>query len=271
MVYLLGVISAVYLSIMLLMYFFQDHLIFHPTKNIHSTPADLGVTYEEVELETADGVQLHGWFIPAEGDDRTIILFHGNAGNIANRIYLINSLRELGINIFIFDYRGYGKSEGSPDEDGLYSDGRAAWQYITEVRSIDPQKVILFGRSLGSAVATRLAEEYEAGALILDAPFTSGKNLGADLYPWLPVRMLMKYDFDNTQRIKELSIPLLIAHSRTDRVVPYHHGEELFEAAGEPKEFVELEGHHGSGFEGSGHYLESLQNFIDQYVPSNGE
>ncbi len=268
MVALLIGLGAVYLSIMLVMFIFQKHLVFHPSKNIHSTPGDLGLTYEDVEIETEDGVKLHGWFIPVDGEERTIILFHGNAGNISNRIYLLNSLQELKANILIIDYRGYGQSEGSPDEEGLYADGRAAWNYVTENRQVDSKKIILFGRSLGSAIAIKLATERTAGALILDAPFTSGANLGADIYPWLPVRMLMKYEFSNDERIRNLNIPVLIAHSRTDRVIPYSHGEKLFEMANEPKQFVELEGRHGAGFEGRGHYLESIQRFINQHVPA---
>lgn len=264
-------VGAIYLGIMLLMFLFQKHLVFHPSKNIHSTPGEFGQQYEDIIIETEDGIQLHGWFLPAENDDRTIILFHGNAGNIADRVYLLNSLNELGLNILIFDYRGYGQSDGSPDEDGLYADGRAVWNYLTEKKDIDPTKIILFGRSLGSAVAIKLATERSAGALLLDAPFTSGADVGADVYPWLPVHLLMKYEFANAERIRSISIPVLIAHSRTDRVIPYHHGEKLFELANEPKQFVELEGRHGAGFDERRHYFESIQRFINQHVPAKKE
>lgn len=267
---LLG-LGAVYLVIMLLMFVFQKHLVFHPSQNIHSTPGDLGQAYENVEIETEDGIQIHGWFMPAENDERTIILFHGNAGNIADRVYFLNDLKELGLNIFIFDYRGFGRSEGSPDEEGLYADGRAAWDYLIEKKGMDPEKIILFGRSLGSAVATKLAVEKKAGALLLDAPFISGPDLGADIYPWLPVRMLMKYEFSNAKRIQNIAIPVLIAHSPADRVIPYSHGRKLFEIANEPKKFVELDGHHGAGFDERGYYFESIQHFIDQYVPPKAE
>lgn len=261
-------IGAVYLVVMLFMFVFQKHLVFHPSQNIHSTPADLRLSFEDVEMETEDGIQLHGWFMPAENDERTIILFHGNAGNISDRIYLLSDLKELGLNIFIFDYRGFGRSEGSPDEEGLYADGRAAWKYLIDKKGIDPGKIILFGRSLGSTVATKLAVEKAAGVLLLDAPFTSGPDLSADIYPWLPVRMLMKYEFSNAERIKNIAIPVLIAHSRTDRVIPFSHGEKLFEMANEPKQFVELEGRHGAGFDGRDHYLKRIQRFIYSHVPA---
>lgn len=261
-------LGAVYLGIMLLMFVFQKHLVFHPSKNINSTPAHLGLSFENVEMKTEDGVRLHGWFMPAENDERAIILFHGNAGNISDRVYFLNSLKDLGLNIFIFDYRGFGQSEGSPDEEGLYADGRAAWNYVTEERGIEPSEIILFGRSLGSVVATKLATENTAGALLLDAPFVSGADLGADIYPWLPVRMLMKYEFANDERIRSINIPVLIAHSRTDRVIPYSHGKKLFEMANEPKQFVELDGRHGAGFDERGHYLGSIQQFINRHIPA---
>lgn len=266
--WLILVLVGTYLGIMLLIYAFQRQMVFHPTKSIYTTPGDLGINYEDVELETEDGLRLHGWFLPDNGVDRTILLFHGNAGNNADRVYFLDNLKKLNTNILIIDYRGYGRSEGTPDEQGIYADGRAAWTYLTEEREIDPSKIILFGRSLGGAVATKLATEYEPGALVLEATFTSGADLGADIYPWLPVRMMIKYDFSNAERIRNISVPVLIAHSRDDRVVPYHHSEKLFEIANEPKVFVEMQGPHGAGFDdGRGHYLEKLKTFLDEYVP----
>lgn len=266
--WLIGGLGAAYIGIMLFMYLFQHHLVFHPSKNLHMDPGDLGIAYEEVAIVTKDSVTLHGWFIPAEDRERVIILFHGNAGNIADRVFFVSSLRRLGIPILIFDYRGFGRSEGTPGEAELYSDGRAAWRYLTEEKGFSPEKIILFGRSLGSAVATKLAVEKSAGAVILDAPFTSGVDLGSDIYPWLPVRLLMKYKFNNAGRIAKIDVPVLIAHSRSDRVVPYHHGKRLFDLASEPKLFVDLDGHHGAGFDEQGDYLNRLRDFIGRHVPA---
>jgi fermentation-respiration switch protein FrsA (DUF1100 family) len=265
---MLGLLLAGYLLILLLMYLFQAKIIYHPSQEIWSEPSAIGLQFEDVNFETSDGKELHGWFIPIEGDsiNPTVLYCHGNAGNISGRMETIQLLHSLGLNVFIFDYRGYGQSEGSPSERGTYRDAEAAWEYLRTVRDIDSQNVIIMGRSLGGSIAAWLGAQKYPGALIVESTFTSAANLGAELYPWLPVRWLIKYEYPTIEYIQEVQVPLFMAHSRDDQIVPFSHGEKLFARAAEPKTFVELQGRHGTGFLDTGaEYREALQQFLGTY------
>ncbi|MCH6572947.1 MAG: alpha/beta fold hydrolase, partial [Proteobacteria bacterium] len=159
------------------MYLQQPSMIFFPYATLDQTPADWGLAYEEVFLDTEDGVRLHGWYIPRHGSKQTLLFFHGNAGNISHRGASVEIFHRLGLNVFIFDYRGYGMSQGKPVENGLYKDARAAWRYLTKERGFDQEDIILFGRSLGGAVAAELAAEIQPGGLILESTFSSAKDV----------------------------------------------------------------------------------------------
>lgn len=259
-------VAAAYIMLVLLLYLLQSQMVYHPQKFIAYTPEDVGLSYEDISFTTEDGINLHGWYIPADGEI-TVLYFHGNAGNISGRLQTIQLLHNLGLNVFIFDYRGYGKSEGRPSEWGTYNDARAAWNYLISEMNLQSAQTIIMGRSLGGAVASWLAAHEQPVATILESTFTSAADLGAELYPWLPVRRIIKYDYNTLENIKQIESPLFMAHSKNDEIVPYHHGQKLFKVANEPKTFVELRGSHGSGFWETGEkYRQALQQFLNETI-----
>ena len=263
---ILFVILAVYCMLALYVYFMQPRLLYYPDvpgRELVGTPADIGLEYEPVILVTTDGVRLGGWFIPHTSGHATLLFLHGNAGNISHRLDSIRQFHELGLAVFIIDYRGYGESEGSPTETGTYDDATAAWHYLIAQRGIAPRDIVLFGRSLGANIAAELATRTRPGALIMESAFTSVPDMAATIYPWLPVRLLSRYRYDAYKQLARISCPLLIVHSRDDEIIPFTHGQRLFERAREPKQFLELRGGHNDGYlvarrdylEGIGHFL----------------
>lgn len=247
-----------------LMFVTQDRLFYMPSSTISGTPERIGLDYEDVELTTDDGVRIHGWFLPGADNDAPVLLFfHGNAGNIGHRLHSLQQFHRLGMAVLIIDYRGYGKSAGRPSEQGTYADARAAWHYLTDERDVAPESVVLFGRSLGAAVATELATAVEPGAVILESAFTSAADLGAHHYPWLPVRALLRHEYDILGRIASISAPLLIAHSREDEIVPFAHSERLKAAAPDAR-WLEMEGGHNDAFLATGEtYIQGLRAFLE--------
>lgn len=261
------VLAGGYGAITTLLYLLQERLLFHPTRTLVGTPQDVNLTYEDVQFTTSDGESLHGWWIPHDSAFATVLFFHGNAGNVSGRIDTIDKLHHMGVNVFIFDYRGYGRSTGSPSEDGIYKDAEAAWRYVVNDRSISPAQVVIHGRSLGGGPAAWLAERVLAAALILESTFTSVPDAGAHHYPFLPVRMLSNADFDNLARVGRSRCPVLVAHSPDDEVIPFEQGERLFNAAKDPKTFIELAGAHNEAHAVSGHrYVAGLAAFLSDHV-----
>jgi hypothetical protein len=234
------------------MYLQQPGMIFYPSRELEAQPTDWGMPYEDVFLKTADAVELHGWYIPAPGATRALLFLHGNAGNISHRHDSIAIFRRLGLNVFIFDYRGYGRSQGIPDDTGLYRDADAAWRYLTETRGVAAQDIVIFGRSLGGAVAAQLAAQVgigtPAGALILESTFSSARDFAREAFPLLSHLLMLRYDFNTARRLPAVSCPVLVLHSPDDEVMPYVLGEQVFRSAHEPKRFVRLHGDHNSGF-----------------------
>lgn len=230
------------------MFFQQASMIFFPIRELQQTPADWQLDYEDVWINSADGVRLHGWYIPRQGARQTVLFFHGNAGNISHRRESIEIFHQLNLNVFILSYRGYGNSEGKPDENGLYNDARSAWRYLTEDRKIQQQDIILFGRSLGGAVATALAAEVKPAGLILESTFSSAKDMAAELYPVLHWVIYLRYKFDTATRLRQVQSPVLVIHSADDEIIPFNLGQKVFNAASEPKQFVEIRGDHNGGF-----------------------
>ena len=246
-----GIAAAAYLGIVGFMYLGQDGMIYFPevpTRTVTANPSQVGLEFEELSLTTEDGESLHGWFVPAERARGSAIFFHGNAGNTGHRLDTLLILNELGLSTLIIDYRGFGQSTGEPGEDGTYQDALAAWDYLTRQRSVPAYQIVLVGRSLGSAVAAWLAAEKDPAGLVLESGFTSVPDLGAQLYPWLPVRLLSRYRYDTLDRLGHLEVPVLVAHSPQDEIIPYSHGRALFDAAPESSAFLEMSGSHGSGF-----------------------
>jgi hypothetical protein len=260
---LLALAFAAYAAVAGLMYAFQPKLLYFPMRALVATPQAAGMDYESVTLRTEDGVALHGWFVPAEGARGTLLFFHGNAGNISHRLDSLAIFHRLGLSTLIVDYRGYGQSEGKPTEEGTYLDAEAAWRHLTETRGIAPERVVVFGRSLGGAVAAHLAANHRPAALIVESGFVSVPDLAAGLYPWLPVRLLSRFRYDTAGAMARAECPVLIVHSPEDEIVPYAQGRALFDRAREPKRFLELRGGHNEGFLASGaSYTEGLDAFL---------
>jgi fermentation-respiration switch protein FrsA (DUF1100 family) len=257
-----------YLTILLLLFFNQSAYIYFPTRPLDQAPSDIGLTYDDLSITTSDGIQVHGWYVPARQERGVVLFCHGNGGNISHRLDTIAIFHGLGLSTLIIDYRGYGKSEGKPDEKGTYLDGEAAWNYLTTTLGKKPAEIVIFGRSLGGAVAAKIAEEKEVAGLVLESSFISVPDMAARLYPMFPVRLLCRYRYETVDSISKITRPVLIAHSPDDEIVPYEHGRKLFEAAGVYKKFLEMRGDHNSGFLVTGQeYVDGLHNFFTHVLP----
>jgi fermentation-respiration switch protein FrsA (DUF1100 family) len=258
-------ITAIYVGLAAFLFFIQSRLIYFPTSEIVATPDQIGLSYKSVSFKAPDGVKLSGWFIPADSPRGAVIFCHGNAGNISHRLESIEIFHGLRLSTFIFDYRGYGASEGIPSEEGSYLDAKGAWNYLIEHEGLGPSDIILFGRSLGGAVAAWLARQYLPKALIIESTFTSAPDLAGELYFYLPTKFLCKYKYNALDAIRKVQCPVLIVHSQEDRIVPFRHGRKLFDAANDPKVFLEISGSHNEGFIASSSvYINGLKAFLDQ-------
>lgn len=242
--------AIAYALVLLLVFLLQPRLVYFPQveHELAATPRGSGLDFEEVWLQTADAEKLHAWWTPAPAARGAVLILHGNAGNISHRIDYLKMFQRMGYATLLIDYRGYGRSSGAPSEQGTYVDAGAAWQYLLDRRQLKPQDIVVFGESLGGGVATWLAAQHPPRALILASTFTSVPALGAEVYPWLPVRLLARIRYDNLQRIAQIGVPVLIAHSREDDIIPFAHGEALFAAAHQPKQLLVLSGGHNEGF-----------------------
>ncbi|TDJ68782.1 MAG: alpha/beta hydrolase [Planctomycetota bacterium] len=269
-------ILAAYCGVCVLLYVFQSRFLFFPAAEVAVTPAAVGLAFEDVWLTTEMDERVHGWFVPCNQADSpgatgevwpraTVVFCHGNGGNISHRLETLQVLHRLGLATLILDYPGYGRSGGSPGEEACYRAARAAERYVREV--LGAERVILWGRSLGGAVAARIAAECSPDALVLESTFTSVPDMAQELYPWLPARILARFQFDTLGRIGGIACPKLIIHSRGDEIVPYAHGERLYAAACEPKSFQAIQGGHNDGFLASGGaYLEAVRGFLDRHL-----
>ena len=259
---------GVYAALNLYVYYMQANLIYFPNlagRELVSTPKNIGLDFQDVEFVTEDDIKLHGWFIPSEDAEKTILFFHGNAGNISHRLESIDIFNRLGLNVFIIDYRGYGQSEGKITEKGSYRDAEAAWQYLVDTRGVEESQIIVFGRSLGASIAAWLAGKHAPSALIIESGFTSVPSMGQRLYPFLPVRWLAHFKYDTKQYVKSVTCPVLVAHSKDDVIITYDEGRKIFDAANNPKHFLQIYGVHNVVFlvSGSG-YINGLRDFFAQ-------
>jgi len=253
-----------YIGLGLVLYFKQPAFTFSPTRQMPYNPGDIGLEYEKVQFRTPDHLALFGWYIPAKNAQFTLLYCHGNGGNISHTLDSINIFNELGLNCFIFDYRGYGASQGKPTEEGTYIDAQAAYDWLITEKKLKPADIIIFGWSLGGSIAAHLASNIEAKGLIIESGFTSYADIGQKFYPYMPVRLFARYGFKTRDYLKQVNCPVLIIHSRNDEISPFELGLRLYEeAAKEPKEFLEIFGNHNDGFLYSGQtYREGLSNWI---------
>lgn len=262
--YVLGICLAVYLGWAIVLFFMQPRLLYRPVKNIAYTPAQLDIEFEDVFIKTLDGVKLHGWYVPAE-DSRFVILFcHGNGGNISHRLDTVDFFCKIGLSCLVFDYRGYGRSEGRPSEKGTYMDAQAAYEWLRETRNFPPDCIIVFGRSLGGSVAAYLAGHAACGALVVESAFTSYVDMGRRFYPYMPVRLFARFRYKTADYIRDVACPVMVMHSKSDELVPFDFGTAVFNVAGEPKRFVEISGGHNDGFLVSGEtYRTAWNEFVE--------
>jgi hypothetical protein len=234
-----------WLMVVACMFVFQRKLMYLPDTNPLPPPRVFGVdTLERISLMTKDGLRLQAFYMPVQTEDTgTIVLFHGNAGHIGHRVAKAAIYHLFGVGVLLVEYRGYGGNDGTPTEEGLYTDGRAAMDFLTKEKNLPPEKIAIYGESLGSGVAVQMATEYDAAALILETPFSSTAAVASAIYPFIPARLLLKDRYDNIAKIRNIKpMPVLIVHGTEDGVVPFTEGEKLFEAAAQPKRFIPIEG-----------------------------
>jgi len=248
-------IPVVIIGFILWLMWNEPRMLYHPDRDIEQTPDKVGLQYENITLTTPDGVRINGWFLPGENlaedghETRlTVLFFHGNAGNISHRLEKVDVFRDLGVDTFIIDYRGYGRSEGQPNEEGTYRDAQTAYEYLTQQRKLKPRSIVVYGESLGTAIAVELASKVEVHGLVLEEGFTSTADVGQKMFPFFPVHWLVRNKYDTLSKIPRIHVPLLILHSRDDEVINFSHSQRLFAAANEPKQFVELRGGHNDAF-----------------------
>jgi len=261
---------AVYAGLALYLYVFQARFVYFPelpSRRVEATPTDIGLAFETVRLDTADGEKLAGWYIPAPAARGTLLYLHGNGGNIGHRLDPIAVFHRLGLNVLIIDYRGYGASSGKPSEEGTYQDALAAWRYLTQQKHHPPERIVLFGESLGGSIAAWLAARHAPAGLVVYASFTSVPEMAQALYPMFPAARLARYRYDTRAALKEVNCPLLILHSRNDEIIPFSHGQALLAAAHEPKRLVELRGGHNDALLVSEEvYAREIEAFLQQFL-----
>ncbi|NLF33001.1 MAG: alpha/beta hydrolase [Planctomycetes bacterium] len=267
----LRIAIGAYVGLALLLTSCQSQFVYMPSRTLTATPDEAGLAYEEVRFTAADGVGLHAWYIPAERERGTVIVCHGNAGNISGRLTTAAIFQDLGLSVLLFDYRGYGLSEGRPTEEGTYLDAAAAWRYLTEQRGVDPATIVVFGRSLGSAIAAHQAAETPPAALIVESAFTSIVDVARQHYGFLPVGWLCRFDYGTEAAIARVRCPVLVIHSRDDEMIPFAMGERVFAAAPQPKRFLAIAGGHNSGFLMSHKaYVREMDAFLDEMLEPEG-
>ena len=264
------VIAGSYGALLIFLYFSQSRMLYLPnlpSRDIVATPDMVGLGYEPVKIVSDDGVTLDGWFVPVRQMRGVLLFFHGNAGNISHRLDSLKVFYDLGLATFIFDYRGYGRSTGAPSEQGTYRDAAAVWRYLTEDRRIAAKDIVLFGRSLGAAIAVQLATKHTPKALIIESAFTSVPDLAAEVYPFIPARRLSRFRYDTETLLQFVSCPVLIVHSRDDEIIPFAHGRRLYAVAHEPKQLLEIRGGHNDGFLVSRQdYMAGLDTFMKVHL-----
>jgi len=220
-----------------------DRFIFFPERDYFEKPDAYSLSYRDAWIETSDHVRLHAWWIGEEKHRTTVLFFHGNAGNISHRVDRIHALGDIPLRFLLLDYRGYGQSEGSPSEDGIYADASAAYGYLRKIGGLDPSEIVLFGESLGGAAAVDLASRETVARVVLESTFTSMKDMADVVMPMVP-SALVPEAYNSVEKIKKVHVPIHIFHGDADEIVPFDLGRKLFEAANEPKRYFPVRGAH---------------------------
>ncbi len=261
------------------LYLIQDRMVFFPTRDLEASPGDIGLGFQEVRIDVTDGESIHAWYIPAPSGSRvtgrsgdggapTVLFCHGNAGNISHRLETIECLAALGANVVLFDYRGYGQSDGTPSETNMYADAAACYSWLTGSQGVHSDQIVLFGRSLGGAVAIELASHVNCAGLIVESSFTSAREMGRMMFPYFPTALLLRYEFNSIQKIGQVNCPLLVTHSPSDDLVPFAMGRRLYDRAVDPKRFVELKGGHNErDYMADGAYIEAVRAILYRDPP----
>ncbi|MEA3354166.1 MAG: alpha/beta hydrolase [Campylobacterota bacterium] len=260
---ILKTLFIAYVILAALMFIFQYKLIYYPSKTIINTPKDISLEYEDVTFLGSDGTKLFGWYIPKKGAKSTILFMHGNGGNISNRLDSIKLFNSLGLNLFIFDYRGYGKSEGSPSEQNSYDDAKSAWDYLIDQKGSNANQIIIWGRSLGGSIAAHLAAHTKPKGVIVESSFTSAVDIASKAYPYIP-KILVRFKYDTKEYVKNINSPILIIHSVDDKMIPFKHADILYKYSNNPKTLLKIKGSHNDGFlESLPVYKKGLNKFLE--------
>jgi len=257
-----------YLGVLILLLALERRFIFVPSTAALSWHEKPDPRFEDVTLHAATGEVIHAWWLPQPGATGVLHYSHGNAGNLSHRAPgILRWAQELNVSVLIYDYPGYGRSEGRANEENCYAAAEAAYQWLTDVQKVEPKQVLLLGASLGASMAVEMARQHDHRALILIKPFSSIPDMAQARFPWLPARYFVRHKFDNVAKIRDCHRPVFVVHGTTDTVIPYRLGKRLYEAANEPKEFVTLDGHdHNTSLPGD--FFERLRAFLDQHAPN---
>ena len=266
MKYLYFTVSSIiiaYIVVIIFVYFYQRNLLYHPSENNYQNDT-IQFNYQEIFIKVNDEIKLKSWIINKDLKNfKTLVFFHGNAGDLSNRIYKLNELDKLNINILLISWRGFSGNEGYPTEKNLYEDAEAAIKWLNK-KKVSNSQIILYGESLGTGVAVEIASKNNFNSIILESPFTSIENSAKIYYPYLPVSFLLKDRYDSISKIKKINSPILIMHGRKDDIVPFFMGKKLFEKANSPKDsyFTDIDDHM---MEFNSQLLNKIKDFITKY------
>ena len=266
--WLLIAMLAFVIGMVMTPYRLERFFVYFPTRQLRHDPNAVGLEFRDIELTTEDDIKLHGWFVPCKDSTGTILILHGNGGNIGDRVSWLKLLHDLGVNAFIIDYRGYGKSEGKPFEEGLYRDARAAYNWWAAGRKAQGERLILFGESLGGAVAVNLAERVAPSGLILQSTFTSARDMAKTMFPVGLLQPLLNVHFNSADAITHITCPKLFIHGDRDEIVPFRLGQNLFKLAPGPKFFYAVPGagHNDLLLVAGTEYARQLRMFLSSIV-----
>jgi len=242
---------------------FERVNLFIPDRVLTAHPGSFGLKYEDLYLPTSDGPVINAWYVENAPDSPVLLMCHGNGGNLSTRVDKMMLFRKAGASLLAIDYRGYGRSTGSPTEAGTYRDAEAAYLWLTGTKKIPPERIVFYGESLGNGVAIEMARRHKARGLIVDSAFTSTMDMGRLVFPFLPVNLMVKFRYDNLSKLPHVGCPVLVMHSPQDDIIPFAMGQKLFAAASEPKTFFELKGNHNEGFMETGQpYVDAVSRFL---------